>query len=30
MSLMPQIAESSKLAVLEARQRGGAFAGAFR
>lgn len=29
-NMMPQIAESSKMAVLEARQRGGAFAEAFR
>lgn len=30
MGLMPQISESAKMAVLEARQRGGTFAGAFR
>lgn len=30
MTLMPQISESAKMAVLEARKRGGAYAGAFR
>jgi len=29
MGLMPQIAEASKAAVLDAKRRGGAFAGAF-